>query len=256
MAAVAPHTVSPTSSKNQMGRSMPAIGHRSSRKVVGVEELREGDVQDGVHLAGVGLQPGSTGEHRHVRHDEGVAGDGGEVVELTDDRHVLGVEADLLPCLAPGRVGQVFAGVLAAAGEAHLPAMHPQGGRSAGQDHPRLPVGLIERSQHGRGPDPPAPREGIDGPGPAPRSRSGRRRAGSRVPQRGPRARGPAPRSRHPLASGCAARLPHERARPRSRHGGHGHGSVEAGTIHGRTLPAEHPTPAADGGPSSRGRWQ
>ena len=85
MAPVAPHTVSPTSSKNTMGRfSAHGSCQRSSRKMAWVEQLSHRHVQHGRHLDGVGRGLRATGKGAYVRNDERAAGHRGEVIELPD----------------------------------------------------------------------------------------------------------------------------------------------------------------------------
>ena len=122
MAPVAPHTVSPTSSKKKIGRSS-AHGNvqRSSRKMAGSSSSATGTWSTADTSAGLAAVSGSAGEGADVGDDERAARDRGEVVELADALDLGGVEGDLLARLAQRGVPEVGVGVvLAAAGEADL----------------------------------------------------------------------------------------------------------------------------------------
>ena len=93
-AAVAPHTVSPTSSKKVMGRTWP-LGNvqRSSRKIAGSSSSASGTCST---ASTTGLGTVSARQHPDVGDDERAAGHRRQAVELADDLDRGGVEADLL----------------------------------------------------------------------------------------------------------------------------------------------------------------
>ena len=121
--------------------------------------------------------------------------------------------------LAPGRVEQVLAGVLAAAGEADLAAVHPQRRRPPGEHH------VPRRRARRAAPAPPTPGrpgasrgERTGGPSARERRRAGRRTSTrrSRVGEVGPRGR-----VAGPGAGGRGIRCGPPRAAPATRQVGH-----------------------------------
>ena len=117
---MAPHTVSSSSSKKWIGRS---VGRHTPALLpvgVGPGELGQRHEQDPVDLVGAGRSRWSLGEPGDDRDDVAAAHHRAEVIELADDLDERRVEGDLLVGLPDRRVHRGLTGVEPAAGEADL----------------------------------------------------------------------------------------------------------------------------------------
>ena len=124
------------------------------------QKLVERNVEDGVDFVGVGIERGPALDDPDIGDDVRPAGHGRQVVELTDDLDLSGVEADLLVSLPERGLHQIgVSGLLAAAGEAHLAGVAAEVPGPAGEDHLDPAVVLVQRDQDRRGPD----AEALDG---------------------------------------------------------------------------------------------
>ena len=149
MNAVAPHTVSSSSSKKCSSRSVGGAAPALGAVRVGSDELGERQPEHPLDLRAGRAQRDDLRETADERDDVAAADDGVEVIELGEQRHQRRIEADLLVGLAQRRVGRRLAGVHAPAREADLALVVAQVARPPGQQDlgALLPVG--EGDEHG-----------------------------------------------------------------------------------------------------------
>ena len=162
MCAVAPQTVSSSSSKKCSTRSPPGLAIPRAPPRPRAPSARPGRCRHartrrgGTHrsarppaTAGPGQLGGCSADHRD---DVAATDDRGEVIELTDDLDGAGVETDLLMGFAQGGGGLRLAGIEAPAREADLAGVVAQGRGSTGEQHASVAVGIVgEQDEHAEG---------------------------------------------------------------------------------------------------------
>ena len=152
MNAVAPHTVSSSSSKKCSSRSVGLRPQRSEWYVSGRTSSPSGSHITRSTSGLAGASGTTAGQAADDGHDVAAADDRAEVVELGEQRHERRVEPDLLVGLAQGRLGRRLAGVRAAAREADLALVVAHVARAPGQQHLGALLAVGEGDEHGRRP--------------------------------------------------------------------------------------------------------
>ncbi len=118
---------------------------------VGTKEIDQRSREDSVDFGRSGRKHGASIETGDDRHDEAVAGQGGEVIKLSHHRDVGRIKEHLFVGLTKRRLHRRLALILSSARETHLTPVTAQVPRASGQQHFGTLVTFEQRYKNGRG---------------------------------------------------------------------------------------------------------